>query len=441
MAPSPPSTILSNTLVFPNDDQRFWWDTIAPTMQNLMTNAQYETLVQLQHLLFIYRHVLPIMGPRPRPRPRPSSGPGSDKPTAVWRSFMCDDTTPLEISVNFHDRKATVRLGFEPIGPDAGTPLDPFNQRAVQQFVQDLETTNTVTHWTWYRQLSEMLLVSPADASVIKAQLPASEHQSQHFFGFGFVSEIDSSLQAAPPPMKAYFIPQLRSILTGETEIKLICNAIKALDLPDEKMTATPSSPLFTSALTMLETYLAIDETKLRAECLAFDCIDPSQSRLKIYLRSRHTSLRSAQDVFTLGGRLTGPNIDAGLSVLCELWGLLFDLPRDHKDDDPLPLNNHRSAGILFNAELRPGKPTPEIQVYLPVRHYARTDLAVAEGLATYFHRQGWHHLAASYVHDLRERFPSHAIDTQLGTHTYVSYSFKKGKPYVTVYYNPKVYS
>ncbi|KAJ5898546.1 aromatic prenyltransferase [Penicillium tannophilum] len=402
-----PYRILSDGLQFPNEDQYFWWEVVAPTIQDLMTKSEYDIAHQYQHLIFIYRYILPGLGPRPKANGQPH-----------WHSFMTDDHSPLEISVNFHDSKATVRFGFEPICDLAGTERDPANRLASQSFLNTLEKDEWLSvNLAWYQHFARELLVAPEHMPAVLAKFPSHEHQTQNMFAFGF--------REGQAPMQAYIMPLLKSVETGISPSRLIFDSILKLDRVE-----APLAP----ALALIEAYMA-SHPEVRAEAVALDCADPRKSRIKLYLRAPHTSLSQVLDVYTLGGRLKDETSIAGIQILRELWPLLLDVPENYRDEDPLPSKTHRTAGFLYNIHIRPGKIYPEPQVYIPVRHYGKNDMAVARGLATYFRRQGWNSLAESYQKDLQARL-------ELGTHTYVSYSYKKDKgPYVTAYYCPKVYS
>jgi tryptophan 7-dimethylallyltransferase len=249
-----------------------------------------------------------------------------------------------------------------------------------------MEDFSDVTNLDLYRHFAKDLLVASENAATISKKLPSNEHMSQNLFAFDF-----SDGKAA---LKAYFFPILKSLETGISEGRLICDSILKLDIKEY-----PVAP----ALALVEAYVASREN-LRVETLSFDCNEPRDSRIKVYLRTPYTSFRHVSDIYTLGGRLKDTTTVAGVEILRELWPLLLDVPADYANDDPLPPNDHRTAGFGFNFEIRPGKTYPEPKVYIPVKHYGKTDMAVAEGLATYFRRQGWNDLANSYPKDLRLR-------------------------------------
>ena len=49
---------------------------------------------------------------------------------------------------------------------------------------------------------------------------------------------------------------------------------------------------------------------------LAWDCIHPSQARIKLYVFASRTSRKGLRDMWTQRGHLTGPEIDAGLECM-----------------------------------------------------------------------------------------------------------------------------
>jgi DMATS type aromatic prenyltransferase len=176
-----------------------------------------------------------------------------------------------------------------------------------------------------------------------------------------------------------------------------------------------------------------------KAEMISVDCVNEADSRIKIYVRMPHTSLRKVKEAYCLGGRLTDENTKEGLKLLDELWRTVFGID---DEDAELPQNGHRTAGTIFNFELRPGKWFPEPKVYLPVRHYCESDMQIASRLQTFFGKLGWHNMERDYCKHLEDLFPHHPLSSSTGTHTYLSFSYKKQKGvYMTMYYSLRVYS
>lgn len=363
-----PYIVLGTGLGFPNEDQKFWWYAFAPTIQDLMIKSNYDITHQYQYLALIYRYILPALGPRAHPGEKPR-----------WESFLTDDCSPVESSINLHGGKATVRMCFEPVGELAGTEQDPFNWSASREFIHSMEKFPDVTNLQWFRHFERELIASPDHATRIRKLVPASEHRSQNLFAFDF-----GDGQAM---LKAYFFPMLKSLETGKSEARLIFDS--ALKLDSEEYLIAP-------ALSMVEAYVAScpPEENARVEFLCIDCNDPRESRIKIYFRTPYTSFNKVREVYTLGGRLKDETTRAGLDILKELWPLLLDVSP----------SIHRIAGALFNFEITPGKIYPEPKVYIPVKHHAKSDIAIAEGLSSCFHRLGWTDLAKSYTEGLRAR-------------------------------------
>ena len=196
-------------------------------------------------------------------------------------------------------------------------------------------------------------------------------------------------------------MPLVKAAETGIPPLNLVTEAIGQLDTSDISM-----SP----AWAVVEDYIRSQPigSQVKVEIVGFDCVDPCASRIKVYIRGKHVSLAAAKDMFTLGGRLRDEHITRALGFMEELWRLVLSIPAEAQDEEELSPSNpssagHRTGGLLFNFELKPGNPYPVPKLYIPVRHYARSDIDVAKGLATFFRRQGWYKYADSYVKNVQD--------------------------------------
>lgn len=140
--------------------------------------------------------------------------------------------------------------------------------------------------------------------------------------------------------LKAYFIPTFKAEELGIPTMVLITKAIQGL---------SESSKLGFPSLGILPRFLVTSEgSALKAEILAIDCIDPAESRLKIYMRTQSTSFSSVREIMTLGGLLDDSILDHNLEELRTLWNLVFSQADDPAQDVELPPKDHRTAGILY---------------------------------------------------------------------------------------------
>lgn len=79
--------------------------------------------------------------------------------------------------------------------------------------------------------------------------------------------------------------------------------------------------------------------------------------------------------------------------------------------------------------------------MYLPVRHYGLSDLAIAEGLNTYLEGRGRGALAYSYLSAMRGIARSDALESRCGVQTYLGCSFVGAELKLTSYIAPEVYN
>lgn len=352
-------------------DDEMWWATLSPPLLALMRIAKYSEEDRDRFAEFIRKELVPSLGPSPTPGCLPQ-----------FDSFCNDDFSPAELSWNVCEGRSTIRFGFEPIGHLAGTSQDPFNALETTQIMSRLFANNTCSDDTLWRHFSQELSVSPESAPTVVGRMRTNEHMTVNTVSFDLRGEI------VP---KVYFYPIAKALSLDMPAGELICDVVERLNI-----NVVP-------ALTVVRDF--VHESKIlygnmiRLEYLSFDAIKPEQSRIKLYLRTPQTSLRRTREIYTLGGRLVGTEIDACLADLHYFW---VDVLGVDDCDEELPFSTHRTAGIIFNFELRHGEPLPKPKVYILTRHYGGTDLAIAQGLGRFFQRLGWHQLAASYSSDVK---------------------------------------
>ena len=123
---------------------------------------------------------------------------------------------------------------------------------------------------------------------------------------------------------------------------------------------------------------------EIEVEILAVDCVLPTKARLKICVRSPHTSFRSVENIITLGDQNHRLQMAKSLEELHKLWDLVTRDGRTRSASEDLKCVWHRTAGILYNFEIQHGKRELVPKVYIPVRHYGKNDLAVMQGLQSW---------------------------------------------------------
>lgn len=350
-------------------DVQYWQTTAGYALATFLQYAGYSPDAQKRHIAFFNSTVAPELGRKPYPR----------SPRGQWQSFMTDDGTPMEISWDwgFRSQQATIRYSIEPIRSEAGTSLDPLNEYAGSCFLESMRELLPKADWQWSEHFQKEFCVfsksSESDSS--------EAHQSRFFAAF--------DLHGSTATMKAYYFPAFKAKYIDQAKIDVLASAIarlpnytssdfSAFDLLREYINSAPSGP----------------GDSLDVEILAVDCVHPHQSRLKIYVRARQTSFESVRKVVTLDGRLASSEIEQSLQELEALWCSLFSNNRSNSEGSagtasshsPSP-DSHRTAGILYNFEIRPGCPLPVPKVYIPVRHYAHSDGHVMQALRKYIQR------------------------------------------------------
>lgn len=383
--------------------------------------AGYDLHSQYEALLFHYLLLVPALGPRPTTNGSPKS----------WKSFLTDDFSPLEYSWNWDSAPPKIRYSIEAIGSDAGTPADPFNQVMTTSFVEKLRFASQETDWEWFNYFSKALGASGFVSSTLGSTADIQSHPSSIFLGF--------EPRRGGVDIKAYFVP-VKAFQTGQSPMAVVDESIKNL----EKDTAAFKFPAYDRLISFIDTHP--EGALLKPIGLAIDCVIPSKSRLKLYLRSPHTSFDSVATILTLNGTLDTFSSTA-IADLRSLWELLLSLPKNYPTANELPKkldHLHPTSGILYNFDIQPGSSLPQSKIYIPVKHYAESDLAVLRGLAHFLQSQKSGGCGSGYVENfsrmLKATWNHHSLESTCGVQTYISCTVKNGSLSLTSYLGAEIY-
>ncbi|KAF2971589.1 hypothetical protein GQX73_g1921 [Xylaria multiplex] len=327
---------------------RYWWSSSGYALAILLERAGYSANRQYKLLEFFYG-ITPSLGP--------ALLPGKHQ----WKSFMTDDHNPIELSWDWQDgtKSPQIRLSMEPVGIEAGLPIDPYNSFAGFKFRRAMVRLLPNVNLIWLDHFQQQLHVE-------EAQRSTADHPSREFYGFDLNE--DSIVG------KAYLFPWFKAKATKRSCFDVISDAIRTL--PD-------STPHKLQALDVFREYVNDPSTPpLEMEMLAIDLIEPAKARFKIYFRTRNVSFASVKDALTLGGRVWNTSIDQGLRRLESLFhALLGGNIVDGVANKEIPFIDHRTAGILFYVQFRYLDERPTVKAYLPVRHYAQSEKAIVTAL------------------------------------------------------------
>lgn len=96
----------------------------------------------------------------------------------------------------------------------------------------------------------------------------------------------------------------------------------------------------------------------------------------------KEPSFTNLRDLWTQGGRLTGPEIDRGLELIDELWSLLYFTPDGLPADEELKNRDSESETIITYLEIKPGAAQPTPNPYLETGKFEPNDLEIAKRIA-----------------------------------------------------------
>jgi tryptophan 4-dimethylallyltransferase len=367
--------ILSSVLEFQSNDHKLWWHSTAPMFSEMLQRANYDLHSQYKHLGIYKKYIIPFLGAYPTN--------GRER----WLSILTRYGTPFELSLNCSDN--LVRYTYEPINAATATAQDPFNTHAIWESLQKLIAIQPGVDVQWFCHFKHDLTLSASETKhVLENGLAGSQIMTQN--------KLALDLKGDEFMVKTYIYPALKAAVTGRSIQDLMFDSIHRL---------SERYPSIQAPLLALNEYVesrGADSTA-SPRLLSCDLIDPSKSRIKIYLLERMVSLPAMEDLWTLGGRRTDSSILAGLQMLRELWELLRIPPGLRSYPEPyLPLGTipNELLPSMANYTLHHDDALPEPQVYFNV--FGMNDMEVADALTTFFERQGLADMASQYKDSLR---------------------------------------
>lgn len=349
-----------------DNNEEFWWQGTGRTLLSMLHHAGYD-LDALMRNLSLYRSVIvPWMGSRPTNEGKPQS----------WRSYVTDDHSPIEYSWSWEgasDKKPKVRFTVEAVGKQSGSNTDPYNRLATKQLLSQLCRYSTDIDLTIHSHFEDELVASGTDKSSDGIRLPPGTHRSSMF--------IAAELEDTGTSVKTYFMPMLKAIELNQTRANVLFHSIERLERDHPEI----SFPAFKT----LSTYMGNDPlgTHCEVEMIAVDCVKPSQSRVKIYLRSQDTSWDTVRSILTMNGQISISQ--QALANLRTLWQLVLGLEPNFSSVDQLPQCQRSEAGTFYCFWARPGDQALTCKLYIPAKYYGKNDRAIAQGLSRYLQSYG----------------------------------------------------
>ena len=215
-----------------------------------------------------------------------------------------------------------------------------------------------------------------------------ADDSSQIFLGW--------DLQNNGISLKAYSLPGLKAKRTGQSRLQLRRNCMGKLCVQQSSM-----ADAFATFSENIESRVGGKE--LTVEIAAIDCVEPSLSRVKVYVTCRLTSFDSVTGIMTMEGLLDSDKVRKAITSLKELWALVLGLPPNFDSSAPLRSNGHRTIGVLYYFALKPGSRFPSERFYIPVKHYGTNDLEVARSLSKFLDTRGFQFADCSYLPAMQE--------------------------------------
>ncbi|GBF63857.1 tryptophan dimethylallyltransferase [Trichophyton mentagrophytes] len=398
---------ISDFIDFPSHEQKLWWHSTAPMFAEMLRVAGYDLHSQYKILGIFLNHVIPFLGVYPT------------RINNRWLSILTRYGTPFELSLNCS--QSLVRYTYEPINSATGTVKDPFNTHSIWDALDRLMPLQKGIDLEFFKHLKQDLTVDDQDSAyLLENNLVGGQIRTQN--------KLALDLKGGNFVLKTYIYPALKALATGKSIKTLMFDSVYRL---------CRQNPSLEAPLRALEEYVDSKgpNSTSSPRLLSCDLIDPSKSRVKIYILELNVTLEAMEDLWTMGGRLNDASTLAGLEMLRELWDLIKLPPGMREYPEPfLQLGTipDEQLPLMANYTLHHDQAMPEPQVYFTT--FGLNDGRIADGLVTFFERRGWNHMAQTYNDSLRAYYPHADQETLNYLHAYISFSYRKGKPYLSVY-------
>jgi DMATS type aromatic prenyltransferase len=329
----------------------------------------------------------------------------------------------MEYSCKWNTRSSSpeVRYYIESIAQDAGTSRDPLNFRNSKTILNALTTRIAGLDLTLFNHFAEAFKLDDLESHIqqtISSTFLAFEHLKSGFMAKAYFLPTDDA-QGNPPSLST-FVKPVRAVY--------------------------PDSPALEEVLKFLSTNT--ENTKMTADMLAVDCIDPAKSRLKLYVGSSHTLFESIVSTMTLGGNIKCT--PAAINDLVELFRLVLDLGEEFSWKSELSVQNAFDQGLahpfdlygkmIYYFDIAPGTLLPDVKLYIPVCRFGKSDLAVANGLKTFLDVRGRGKYTDGFIRVLDKLAEGHDRRHNHRVQTFIACAFQGGSLSLTSYMNPGFY-
>ncbi|CCD48756.1 hypothetical protein ACHAPC_005055 [Botrytis cinerea] len=399
-------------------DALLWWNATSEIVRDLLVSGKYDLCQQTSAMMFYHTYIVPNLGAFPMDANQPPQ----------WKSYMTDDFSPIEFSWNWGNAQGDVdrrvRFSIEAINKESGTVTDPWNQKATIDLVDRLEADVPEINVQWfYRLLKDFTPPKDVLSEDFISRFDPQQPRSSLFMAF--------ELRDKMPVVKLYMMPFARAVGTSQTESAVIFESLSSF-----------AHEMKWSSLQGLVQSLNLKSRSLGLDpfMIAFDCLSPQKSRMKIYARCPDIRLASVMETMSIFDDKS--KISDGLKELQMLWDLVFSCG-GQSHTDCLPHKAHITSGILYYFEVRPGSSKVTTKVYLPVKHYAKDDLSVAEGLQEFFRkRRGMQDQSAGDFMGVLNRMCTYRrLEKATGLQTYISCKIENDSLEITSYLSPEMYN
>ncbi|KAH7100148.1 aromatic prenyltransferase [Auriculariales sp. MPI-PUGE-AT-0066] len=375
-----------------DEDDNFWVNSLGPMLDSMLAEGQYSAVRRRELADFFTGCIAPYFGPKPT---RDAS---NGRLIPAWKSFMTDDFTPLEPSWTWKTGNAHPVLKFS-------AEAVPQSNTATGALASAMQMADGLSRYT------DSPLEFDRDALVTVVNLLTSRVDSiqqgrEHEQGSTALSQvmIGFDVNHGKTAVKAYILPTLRSLETGQSKLEVVTAAVRACG----------AGACWEHVLQYLAPQPDADPFILAIDCTSLD---------KARFKPRWSHSAAAKFV----------------AAIRDLWARLAG----NSDGDNIWRVASQTAGgtpMYFSVDRAATLPTPKF--YVPVRLLGWDDGRIAQVVGEWLAAHGNPAAGSSYVTALQSLSPGRSLSSRYGFHTYIGISpLPNGEIEPSVYLNPSIFS
>ncbi|KAG6848991.1 hypothetical protein H0H93_012160 [Arthromyces matolae] len=417
-----------------SEQSTYFWDRAARPLASQLATARYPIRSQASHLVFWWARIGGLMGV-----------------TSIEARVGCQGTSATTDGSNIEyswsiprttdplaDSNRKIRFSIDPYHPEQGHRIP--GGGVLDYLLSDEGSLGLIQNEPgnkeWKRIIEQFLF----------PDVTSEESLDGTTYGVAFDMTPSGAIG-----LKMYYVPPLPPPAGVESKTRVTVYR-RAANLEPMMNLAYDLHPLLKAPFRALIDYTNNEGKSggMAFSIIAFDIARPEKNRVKLYMKIDRTKLSDIISDMTLGGRITGPQIEDAMANLTKFFKRLFPYVND---EDPelkvLPLkpepngiiDPRKTLHMLYYYEFVIGEPLPYAKVYFFMDRLGTNDYETARATELFLRDAGKPGEEGWMVNGLAHAYSHRPLEARTGIHTAVGFATKPRGWEVINYYTPEFFA